>query len=140
MALGQAVSTVLSSFPNTARGRFLGQIRQCLGEVLRRLAERKESLIWERHLMPDHVHMMISIPSKYSVSQVIGYIKGKGAIPIARVRGSQEELCWSTFLGARLFMTTVGRDEAVIREYIRHQEQEDLRQVNRPGIAEAPIP
>jgi putative transposase len=62
-----------------------GQIRRELGEVLRRLAEQKESSIEEGHLMADHVHMMISIPPKYAVSQVIGFIKGESAIHIARV-------------------------------------------------------
>jgi putative transposase len=61
-----------------------GQIRRELGDALRRLAEQEESRIEERHLMPDHVHMMIAIPPKYAVSQVIGYIKGKSAIHIAR--------------------------------------------------------
>ena len=62
-----------------------GQLRGELGVVFRALAEEKESEIMEGHLMPDHVHMMISVPPKYSVSQVVGYLKGKSAIHIARV-------------------------------------------------------
>ena len=61
-----------------------GQLRRYLGEVLRELARQKESLIEEGHLMSDHVHIMILIPPKHSVSQVIGYIKGKSAIAVAR--------------------------------------------------------
>jgi putative transposase len=70
--------------PKYRKKRIFGEIRRELGEVLRRLAEQRESRIEEGHLMADHVHMMISIPPKYSVSQVIGYIKGKSAIHIAR--------------------------------------------------------
>ena len=61
------------------------ELRKYLGEVFRRLAEQRESRIEEGHLMSDHVHMMIAIPPKYAVSQVIGYIKGKSAIQLARV-------------------------------------------------------
>ena len=74
--------------PKGRRKAPFGQLRPSLGEVLRRLAAQKESRIEEGHLMPDHVHMMISIPPKYAVSQVVGYIKGKSAIHMARVYGS----------------------------------------------------
>ena len=70
--------------PKYRKKRIYGEIRRRLGEVLRRLAEQRESRVEEGHLMPDHVHMMLSIPPKYSVSQVIGYMKGKSAIHIAR--------------------------------------------------------
>jgi putative transposase len=70
--------------PKYRRKVLYGQLRQYWGEVLRRLAEQKQSRIEEGHLMTDHVHMMIAIPPKYAVSQVVGYIKGKSAIHIAR--------------------------------------------------------
>ena len=70
--------------PKYRRKALFGHIRRELGEVFRRLAEQKECRIEEGHLMPDHVHMMMSIPPKYSVSQVVGYIKGKSAIHIGR--------------------------------------------------------
>jgi putative transposase len=70
--------------PKYRKKAIYGQIRRELGEVFRGLARQKESLIEEGHLMPDHVHMMISIPPKYAVAQAIGYIKGKSAIHIAR--------------------------------------------------------
>ena len=70
--------------PKYRRKVLFGTMRQHLGEVFRRLARQKESEIEEGHLMPDHVHMMISIPPKYAVAQVVGYIKGKSAIHIAR--------------------------------------------------------
>ena len=114
--------------PKCRRKTLYGQLRQYLGEVFRRLAEQKGSRIEEGHLMPDHVHMMISIPPKYAVSQVIGYIKGKSAIHLARVYGERKRNFVGQHFWARgYFVSTVGRDEAVIRAYIRAQEQEDRR-------------
>jgi putative transposase len=78
--------------------------------------------------MPDHVHMLIAIPPKYAVSQVVGYIRGKSAIHLARVYGENKRNFTGQHFWARgYFVSTVGRDEMVIREYIRHQEQEDKR-------------
>jgi putative transposase len=104
------------------------QLRQYLGEVFRKLAEQKESRIEEGHLMPGHVHMMISIPPKYAVSQVIGFIKGKSAIHLARVYGENRcNFVGQSFWARGYFVSTVGRDEEVVRHYIRNQEQEDQR-------------
>ena len=106
-----------------------GEIRRYLGDVLRRLAEERESRIEEGHLMADHVHMMISIPPKYSVAQVIGYLKGKSAIHIAReFAGRKRNFVGQHFWARGYFVSTVGRDEGVIREYIREHEREDQRQ------------
>ncbi|PPQ29095.1 IS200/IS605 family transposase [Rhodoblastus sphagnicola] len=114
--------------PNFRRKALYGELRKHLGEVLRKLAEQRESRVEEGHLMPDHVHMMLSIPLKYAVSQVIGYMKGKSAIHLARVYGERKRGFIGQHFWARgYFVSTVGRDEAVIREYIRHQEQEDQR-------------
>ena len=99
-----------------------------LSEVFRKLAEQKECRIEEGHLLADHVHMMISIPPKYSVSQVIGFIKGKSAIHLARVYGEQKQnYAGQSFWARGYFVNTVGRDEATIRDHIRNQEQEDKR-------------
>ena len=99
-----------------------------LGKVFRRLAQQKESEIEEGHLKPDHVHMMISIPPKYSVAQVVGYLKGKSAIYIARNFGERRRNFVGQHFWARgYFVSTVGRDEATIREYIQQQEAEDRR-------------
>ena len=104
------------------------ELRRYLGEVFRRLAEQRESRIEEGHLMPDHVHMIISIPPKYAVSQVVGYIKGKSAIHLARVYGERKRNFVGQHFWARgFFVSTVGRDETVVRAYIRNQEQEDKR-------------
>ena len=97
--------------PKGRRKVLYGQLRMHLGEVFRGLAQHKESRIEEGHLMSDHVHMMIAIPPKYAVSSVVGYIKGKSAIHLAR----------------GYFVSSVGRDEEMIRNYIREQEKEDER-------------
>ena len=71
--------------PKCRRKTLYRELRRHLGEVFRRLAIQKESKVEEGHLMPDHVHMLLSIPPKYAVSQVLGFIKGKSAIHMARV-------------------------------------------------------
>ena len=114
--------------PKCRRKILYGELRRHLGSVFRTLTEQKESRIEEGHLMPDHVHMMISIPPKYAVSHVIGYIKGKSAIHVARTFGDRKRNFVGQHFWARgFFVSTVGRDEAVIREYIRNQEREDKR-------------
>ncbi len=112
--------------PKCRRKTLYGQLRVHLGEVFRALAQQRESRIEEGHLMADHVHMMIAIPPKYAVSQVIGYIKGKSAIHLARVYGERKKNFVGQHFWARgYFVSTVGRDEEVIRNYIRNQEKED---------------
>ena len=97
-----------------------------LGEVFKRLAEQKESSVEEGHLMPDHVHMLISIPPKYAVAQVVGYIKGKSAIHIARTYGERKRNFVGEHFWARGYcVSTVGMDEQRIRAYVREQEQLD---------------
>ena len=114
--------------PKYRKKVIFGKIRKELGEIFHSLARQRESLIEEGHMMPDHVHMMISIPPKYAVSQVVGFIKGKSAIHIARrYSGRQRNYVGQHFWARGYFVSTVGRDEQVIREYIRHQEKEDKR-------------
>jgi len=113
--------------PKCRRKTLYGQLRQHLGEVFKRLAAQKESRIEEGHLMVDHVHMMIAIPPKYAVSQVVGFIKGKSAIHLARVYGERKRNFVGQHWARGYFVSTVGRDEEVIRQYIRNQENEDAR-------------
>src|SRR5690348_8666342 len=114
--------------PKRRRKTLYAALRKYLGEVFHRLATQKESRIEEGHLMADHVHMLISIPPKYAVSQVIGYIKGKSAIHLARVYGERKQNFVGQHFWARgYFVSTVGRDETVIRAYIREQEAVDQR-------------
>ena len=112
--------------PKFGRKVLYGKLRQHLGEVFRTLAAQKESRIEKGHLLADHVHMMIAIPPKFAVSQVIGFIKGKRAIHLARVYGEKKKNFVGQHFWARgYWVSTVGRDEATVREYIRKQEQED---------------
>jgi len=114
--------------PKCRRKVLFGHLRRQLGPIFRTLTEQKECRIEEGHLMPDHVHMLISIPPKYSVAQAIGYIKGKSAIHVARTfMDRKRNFVGQHFWARGYFVSTVGRDEAVIREYIRNQEAEDKR-------------
>ena len=114
--------------PKRRRKTLYGALRKHLGEVFHRLAEQKESRIEEGHLTPDHVHMLISVPSQYAVSEVVGFIKGKSAIHLARVYGERKRNFVGQHFWARgYFVTTVGSDEETIREYIRNQEEADAR-------------
>ena len=112
--------------PKCRRRTLYEQLRQHLGKVFHELARQKESRVEEGHLMSDHVHMLLAIPPKYAVSQVVGYIKGKSAIHLARVYGERKRnFVGQNFWARGYFVSTVGRDEAMIREYIRHQEKVD---------------
>ena len=114
--------------PKCRRKTLYQELRRYLGEVFRRLAEQKESQIEEGHLRPDHVHMMIAIPPKHAVSQVIGYIKGKSAIHLARVYGERKRNFVGQHFWARgFYVSMVGQDEQAVRKYIREQEEEDKR-------------
>ena len=114
--------------PKYRKKALYGQLRKYLGQVFKELARNRESEIVEGHMMPDHVHMLISIPPKYSVSQVIGFIKGKSAIHIARnYLGQKRNFTGQQFWARGYHVSTVGRDEEAVLEYIRAQEQEDRR-------------
>ena len=114
--------------PKYRKKALYGALRQQLGEVLKQLAMQRESRIEEGHLMRDHVHVLVSIPPKYLVSQVVGYMKGKSAIHIARTfMGKPRNFTGESFWARGYFVSTVGRDEKPVREYIQKQEQEDQR-------------
>ena len=114
--------------PKYRKKKIFEELRQYLGEVLRNLAKDRESEIIEGHFLPDHVHILISIPPKYSVAQVVGYMKGKSAIHIARnYMGRRRNFTGQKFWARGYHVTTVGRDEDVIRAYIKNQEKEDQR-------------
>ena len=112
--------------PKYRKKILFGQLRQRLGPVLHELALRRESKIEIGHTMPDHVHMLLSIPPKYSVSQVVGFIKGKSAIWVAQnIDGRARNFTGAKFWARGYFVSTVGRDEELIRRYIRDQEIAD---------------
>src|SRR5262245_18430105 len=114
--------------PTYRKRSIYGWVRGELGPIVRDLARQKESVLEEGHLMADQVHMQLSIPPMYSGSGVVGVIKGKSAIAIARNFMDRAKNFVGQNSGARgYYMSTVGRDEAQIREYIREQEKEDKR-------------
>ena len=114
--------------PKYRRKTLYGQLRRYLGQVFKELARTRESEVLEGHLLPDHVHMLISIPPKYAVAQVIGFIKGKSAIYVARnYLGHQRNFTGQQFWARGYHVSTVGRDEKAVREYIKSQEQEERR-------------
>ncbi len=112
--------------PKKRKKVIYGSLRKYLGEILHELAKQKGIEILEGHLMKDHVHMCLSVPPKFAVSNVVGYLKGKSAIAIARkFRGRQRNFNGAHFWARGYFVSTVGLDEHVVREYIRHQEDQD---------------
>ena len=114
--------------PKYRRKALYGELRKYLGPVLRDLAQQREASVEEGHLNLDHVHMLVSIPPKYAVSQVVGFIKGKSAIYIARTYlGRRQNFTGQQFWARGYYVSTVGRDEATIRAYIQRQEAEDQR-------------
>jgi len=123
--------------PKYRRRALFGVVRRELGGVFHRLAEQKECRIEEGHIRPDHVHMLISIPPKLAVSSVVGYLKGKSAIHVARYFLKRERNYAGQSLWARgYFVDTVGRDTEKIRRYIHEQDAEDRRldQLELPGV------
>ena len=114
--------------PKYRRKVLYGQLRRDLGPVLRSLAEQKECRVEEGHLMLDHVHMLLSVPPKYAVASVLGFIKGKSAIHIARVyAGRRRNFVGQHFWARGYWVSTVGKNEAAVRRYIQDQEKEDRR-------------
>jgi len=114
--------------PKYRRKALYVQLRRELGPVFRDLAEQKESKVEEGHLMPNHVHMLLTVPPKYSVSTVMGFIKGKSAIHIARVyAGRRRNFVGQHFWARDYWVSTVGKNEAAVRRYIQEQEKEDQR-------------
>ena len=112
--------------PKKRKKVIYGSLRKYLGDILHELAKQKDIEILEGHLMRDHVHICLSIPPKIAVSSAVGYLKGKSAIAIARkFRGRQRNFNGEHFWARGYFVSTVGLDEVVVREYIRHQENQD---------------
>src|SRR5437867_4660447 len=112
--------------PKRRRRQLYGQIRRQLGAIFHALARQKECQIIEGHVMPDHVHMCLTIPPKYAVAQIIGFLKGKSAIAIARQFGGKARNFTGEHFWARGYaVSTVGFELAQVQAYIRAQEDED---------------
>ena len=114
--------------PKCRKKTLYGPLRKYLGSLFKDLASQRECEIIEGHLLPDHVHILIWIPPKYAVAQVVGFIKGKSAIHIARTYlGRRKNFTGQSFWARGYYVSTVGKDEETTREYIKHQEEEDRR-------------
>jgi putative transposase len=114
--------------PKYRRQALYAELRKYLGPVLRELARQRAAGVEEGHLQLEHVHMWLSIPPKYAVAQVLGYIQGKSAIHTARTYLGRRQNFTGQHCWARgYYVSTVGRNEAAIREYIRKQQAEDQR-------------
>jgi putative transposase len=114
--------------PNRRKEKIFGVLPKHLGDIFHELAKQKQSRIEQGHLHLDHVHICITIPPKYAVSNVIGYIKGKSAISIARnFMGRRKNFSGENFWARGYFVSTIGLDEEEVKKYIREQEKEDER-------------
>ncbi|BCD99188.1 IS200/IS605 family transposase [Marinagarivorans cellulosilyticus] len=113
--------------PKKRRKLLFGSLRHHLGDIFHELARQKGVVIEEGHVMPDRVHTCLSIPPKMSVSSAVGFIKGKSAISIARrFKGKQRNFNGEAFWARGYYVSTVGLDEMMVREYIRNQEKNDI--------------
>ena len=111
-----------------------GKVRRYLSQVFHDLASQKGCKIIKGNMIQDHVHMLIAIPPKHSVAEVVGYIKGKSAIAVARQFGNKKKNFNAEKLWARGYaVSTVGFEEEQIRSYIKHQEQLDSLGSDEPG-------
>ena len=111
--------------PKYRRKVLYRELRQQLGPIFHELARQKECRILEGHLVADHVHMCIEIPPKHAVASVIGFIKGKSAIAVARLQGKERNFNGEHFWARGYAVSTVGFNVEQIRKYIREQEGSD---------------
>ncbi len=111
--------------PKKRRKALFVNLRPSLGKTFHLLAKQKECNIVEGHLMADHVHMLIEIPPKYAVSAIIGFLKGKSAIAIARSLGKERNFNGENFWARGYAISTIGFEEEQIRNYIKEQEDEE---------------
>lgn len=111
--------------PKYRKKTIYGTLRKNLGSIFHELARQKESTILEGHLMPDHAHILMEIPPKYAVAHIVGFLKGKSAIAIARMRGKERNFQGENFWARGYAASTVGFEEETIRKYIREQEEDD---------------
>ena len=113
--------------PKYLRQVIYGKIKADIGRILRKLCEHKGIEIIEANACPDHIHMLVSIPPKYSVSQIMGYLKGKSSLMIIdRHANLKYKYGNRQFWCKGYYVDTVGRNKKAIAEYIRNQLQEDI--------------
>jgi len=120
--------------PKYRRKKLYGEIRKFLGILFHELASHRSCKILEGHMVQDHVHMIISIPPKYSVSEVIGYIKGKSAIAVSRkFSGRKRNFNGEKFWARGYAVSTMGIEVEKIKAYVKHQEQLDSNGFDEDG-------
>lgn len=119
--------------PKYRRRAIFGQLRRQIGGILRDLCVQHDVELVEGHAMPDHVHLLLSVPPKFSVANTVGFVKGKSAIQIHRkFLGRQQNFTGFHFWARGYCVSTVGLDEVKIRAYILNQEEEEKRQEMLP--------
>jgi putative transposase len=111
--------------PQRRRKVLCGELRRQSGPILRELARQKECEILEGHLQPDHVHIAMTIPPKYAVASVIGFLKGKSAIAIARLQGKERNFTGEQFWARGYAVSTVGFELEAVQRYVREQDAAD---------------
>jgi len=111
--------------PKRRRKVLYGEIREQLKVIFHELARQKECQILEGHLRPDHVHMVIAIPPKYAVSSVIGFLKGKSAIAVARLQGKERNFTGEHFWARGYAVSTIGFELEAVQRYVREQDAAD---------------
>ena len=129
--------------PKYRKRAIFGKLRKAIGGILRQLCEQGGVELVEGHALPDHVHLCLSIPPKYSVANTVGFLKGKSAIRIHReFLGRERRFTGFHFWARGYCVSTVGLDEEAIREYIRNQEQEErrLEQLSLGGLQPPSLP
>jgi putative transposase len=109
--------------PKYRRKVFYGRLRRQIGAILRELCRQRDVEVLEGHSMPDHIHMCLSIPPKYSVAHTIGFLKGKSAVRIHRELLRERRMTGLHFWATGYCVSTVGLDEERVRQYIREQEK-----------------
>ncbi len=114
--------------PKYRRKVFYGRLRRQIGTILRDLCRQRGVELMEGHAMPDHIHLCLSIPPKYSVAFVVGFLKGKSAVRIHRELLHERRMSGLHFWAQGYCVSTVGLDEARVRQYIREQEELENRQ------------
>ena len=114
--------------PKYRRKVFYGRLRRQIGTILRELCRQRGVEMLEGHAMPDHIHMCLSIPPKYSVAFVLGFLKGKSAVRIHRELLHERRMSGLSFWASGYCVSTVGLDETRVRQYIREQEELENRQ------------
>jgi putative transposase len=120
--------------PKGRKKELYGKIRKYLGPVFHELAQQKRCKIVEGHMVQDHVHMMVQIPPKYAVAEIVGYMKGKSAISVARQFGGRKRNFNGEKFWARGYaVSTVGYEKEKVRAYVKNQEQLDSKGYDEDG-------